>query len=202
VTLEGRDPIAGALLAAIRGGDLEALDRLFGERPELASARIVETRGARARRCTSPPTGPATSPTVPRRSACCSRPVPIPTRRSRDRGIRKPRCTGRQAATTSRSWTLCWTAVPTSKPRAPRLRAAHRWTTRLVTASGGWPADWSSGAPRQSCGTRPRWSRGADLNWIATWDGQTALDIADRAGHAELVAWLRSHGARAASELR
>jgi hypothetical protein len=45
VTLEGRDPIAGALLAAIRGGDLEALDRLIGERPELASARIVDDKG-------------------------------------------------------------------------------------------------------------------------------------------------------------
>jgi ankyrin repeat protein len=44
--------------------------------------------------------------------------------------------------------------------------------------------------------------RGADRNWVAAWDGQTPLDIADRAGHAELVAWLRSHGARPASELR
>jgi hypothetical protein len=45
VTLEGRDPIASALLAAIRGGDLEALDRLLAERPGLASARIVDDKG-------------------------------------------------------------------------------------------------------------------------------------------------------------
>jgi ankyrin repeat protein len=44
--------------------------------------------------------------------------------------------------------------------------------------------------------------RGANLNWIAAWDGQTPLDIADRAGNGELVAWLRSQGARSAGELR
>jgi uncharacterized protein len=32
-------------MAAIRGGDLESLERLLGERPELASARIADNRG-------------------------------------------------------------------------------------------------------------------------------------------------------------
>jgi ankyrin repeat protein len=44
--------------------------------------------------------------------------------------------------------------------------------------------------------------RGADLNWVATWDEHTPLDMADSAGAEDLVAWLRGHGARSASELR
>jgi uncharacterized protein len=44
VTLHSGDPIAGALLAAIRGGDLESLERLLAERPDLASTRIADTK--------------------------------------------------------------------------------------------------------------------------------------------------------------
>jgi uncharacterized protein len=44
--------------------------------------------------------------------------------------------------------------------------------------------------------------RGADLNWVAGWDGRAPLDIADHAAAAELVAWLRGQGARSASDLR
>jgi uncharacterized protein len=45
-------------------------------------------------------------------------------------------------------------------------------------------------------------ARGADLNWVATWDEHTPLDMADNAGANELVAWLGGRGARSASELR
>ncbi len=45
VTLHSGDPVAVALAEAIRGGDLEALARLLGERPELAPARIVDDKG-------------------------------------------------------------------------------------------------------------------------------------------------------------
>jgi hypothetical protein len=45
------------------------------------------------------------------------------------------------------------------------------------------------------------WSRGADLNWIAPWDGHTPMDAARRGGTDELVAWLRTRGARTADEL-
>jgi uncharacterized protein len=44
--------------------------------------------------------------------------------------------------------------------------------------------------------------RGADLNWVAGWDGRTPLDIADHAGAPELVVWLRGQGARPAGEVR
>jgi hypothetical protein len=42
--------------------------------------------------------------------------------------------------------------------------------------------------------------RGADLNWIG-WDDFTPLDTASRAEASELVDWLRSKGAKTASEL-
>jgi ankyrin repeat protein len=37
--------------------------------------------------------------------------------------------------------------------------------------------------------------RGAGLNWPAPWSGQTPLDIAERAGRSDIVAWLRANGA-------
>ncbi len=48
--------------------------------------------------------------------------------------------------------------------------------------------------------------RGADLNWVATWDGLTPLDAARRSEQdgldpTELVAWLLARGAKSASEL-
>jgi hypothetical protein len=43
--------------------------------------------------------------------------------------------------------------------------------------------------------------RGADLNWISTWDNLTPLDAARREGHNDLVEWLRSRGGKSASDL-
>jgi uncharacterized protein len=44
--------------------------------------------------------------------------------------------------------------------------------------------------------------RGADLNWIATWDQHTPLDVAHASGAQDLVEWLRGQGARSAGEPR
>jgi ankyrin repeat protein len=41
-------------------------------------------------------------------------------------------------------------------------------------------------------------ARGADVSWVAPWDGLTPLDTARRNGHAHLVAWLEGIGARSA----
>jgi ankyrin repeat protein len=38
-------------------------------------------------------------------------------------------------------------------------------------------------------------AHGADLNWPAPWSGQTPLDIAEKAGWADLAAWLIQKGA-------
>jgi len=45
-TLPHGDPVAGELTRAIRGGDVAALRRLVGERPELARVRMVGRKGA------------------------------------------------------------------------------------------------------------------------------------------------------------
>jgi uncharacterized protein len=43
--------------------------------------------------------------------------------------------------------------------------------------------------------------RGADVNWIPPWEQLTPLDAAQRSDAAELVEWLRSSGAKSASEV-
>jgi hypothetical protein len=45
VRLRSDDPVAAELVEAIRGGDVQAVERLVGERPELAPARIVDDKG-------------------------------------------------------------------------------------------------------------------------------------------------------------
>jgi ankyrin repeat protein len=42
--------------------------------------------------------------------------------------------------------------------------------------------------------------KGANLNWVG-WDNIAPLDGAQQSGNKDLVAWLRTHGARPASEL-
>lgn len=42
--------------------------------------------------------------------------------------------------------------------------------------------------------------RGANLNWISTWDNLTPLDAARRSGADELVAWLAGRGGRRAGD--
>jgi ankyrin repeat protein len=43
--------------------------------------------------------------------------------------------------------------------------------------------------------------RGAELDWVAPWDGLTPLDAAIRSEAHEVVDWLRTRGARTAGEL-
>lgn len=45
-------------------------------------------------------------------------------------------------------------------------------------------------------------ARGANLNWIPSWERCTPLDAAKREGAVELVEWLRSQGAKSADELQ
>jgi len=44
-TLRSDDPLAGALIDAIRSGDVDALTQLLDANPELASARMQDDRG-------------------------------------------------------------------------------------------------------------------------------------------------------------
>jgi hypothetical protein len=43
--------------------------------------------------------------------------------------------------------------------------------------------------------------RGAELDWLPSWERWTPLDAAQRSGADELVGWLRARGAKSASEL-
>ena len=40
--------------------------------------------------------------------------------------------------------------------------------------------------------------RGADINWVAPWDGLTPLDAARRSEHSTILEWLRERGAKTA----
>jgi uncharacterized protein len=54
-------------------------------------------------------------------------------------------------------------------------------------------ADWP-GHNSKCCRDRPH-PRCGCLNWPAPWSGQTPLDIADREGRSDIVAWLLGRGA-------
>src|SRR5947209_1219355 len=44
--------------------------------------------------------------------------------------------------------------------------------------------------------------RGAEINWVSSWDELTPLDAARRSEHDDLVAWLRQRGGKSVAELR
>ncbi len=44
-------------------------------------------------------------------------------------------------------------------------------------------------------------SNGADPDWLAPWSGQTPLDVAERAGHGDVAAWLIESGAKRAGKI-
>jgi uncharacterized protein len=158
VTLEGRDPIVGALLAAIRGGDLEALDRLLAERPELASARIVDDKGGSRTPLHIATDWPGHFPNGPAAVRVLLEAGADPN------------------ASVEGSWhsetPLYWAASSDDVEVLDALLdggadieaqgASIAGGSPLDDAVGygqwGWPAGWSSGAPRQGCGMRPRWA--------------------------------------------
>jgi uncharacterized protein len=60
---------------------------------------------------------------------------------------------------------------------------------------------WSASHGGQRAAAEYLLARGADLNWIPTWEPLTPLDAADRSEAGELVEWLRARGAKSAAEL-
>jgi uncharacterized protein len=241
--LDSGDPTAGALMAAIRGGDLEALERLLDGRPELASARIADNKG----RSRTPlhiatdwpghfPNGPGVVAALIRAGADPNAPIegswhsetPLHWAASSDdvealdalldggADIEAPGAsigggTPLDDAVAFGQWRVARRLVE----RGARTRLWHAAALglldRLEEAFARTPpptpgevteAFWQAchGGQRQSA--EYLLGRGADLNWVATWDDHTPLDMADNAGAEDLVAWLRSRGARSASELR
>jgi len=103
VTLGSDDPVAVALIQAIRTGDIDALEHLLRQHPGLASARIQDSKGSSR----TPlhvaadwpgyfPGGPAVVRLLAQAGADPSAPVI-------GAATRKRRCTGQPAATTSTS---------------------------------------------------------------------------------------------------
>ena len=243
VTLASGDPIAGALLGAIRGGDLETLEQLLGEQPGLASARIADAKGVSR----TPlhiaadwpghfPNGPAVVAMLIRAGADPNAPVqgswhsetPLHWAASSDdvevlealldggaeievQGASIGGGTPLDDAVASGQWRVARRLVE----RGARSRLWHAAALGLLdrleesfartpppTPGEVTEAFWQACHGGQRHSAEYLLGRGADLNWVATWDEHTPLDMADNAGANELVAWLRGRGARSASELR
>ena len=62
-------------------------------------------------------------------------------------------------------------------------------------------AFWGACHGRQRACAEYLLDRGADPNWVPPWERLTPLDAAARSGADDLVAWLRTRGAKPAAEL-
>jgi hypothetical protein len=91
---------------------------------------------------------------------------------------------------TTRPPSGCWTAWRRTSP-APAHRPARS------TGPSGAPATAGSAPAPSTC-----WSGAPDPDWVPPWEPLTPLDAAARGGADDLVAWLRTRGARPAAELR
>ena len=60
---------------------------------------------------------------------------------------------------------------------------------------------WMACSTNQIAVARFLIERGANVNWTADWDRRTPLDLAEERNHAELMEWLRDHGALHVGEL-
>jgi hypothetical protein len=150
VTLASGDPIAGALLGRSAAGISNRWSGCSASSRGLRRPGSPTPREARARRCTSPPTGRATSQWTG-------------GGRHADPGRRRPQRPGpgivafgdpaalggqqrrRRGARGAAGW-----RVPRSRSRAARSGAAHRWTTRWPSASGGWLGAGRAWRPEQA----------------------------------------------------
>jgi hypothetical protein len=71
--------------------------------------------------------------------------------------------------------------------------------------AGGWDATAGCASwrhPGAASAAQYLLDRGADLNWVPSWDQHTPLDMARASGAQDLVEWLLDQGARSADEPR
>ncbi|KWV54102.1 hypothetical protein AS156_07690 [Bradyrhizobium macuxiense] len=101
-----------------------------------------------------------------------------------------------------------WAAARRLAERGARTQLWHEAAlglmpelTRRLEADPALETDELSGAFWNACHggqlatARYLLERGADLNWLAPWTGQTPLDIAEKAERHDIAAWLRESGA-------
>lgn len=245
------DPVAAAAIAAIRGGDVEALRRLLAERPSLASARIVRSCTNGHEPFTYPLIGAAVDwpghfPNVAATisalvaagadvNARCSgahEETPLHWAASSNDLIALDALLDAGAEIEARGAVIACGTPLDDAVGFGQWRAAHRLVER-----GAYPAVWHAAAlglvdriEEHLGGKRPRdrypWVRedrtpqtdiqvafwcachggqgdvaklllkhGAELHWLAPWDGTTPLDAARRCGAQEVVTWLESQSA-------
>jgi uncharacterized protein len=149
------------------------------------------------RRCTGPP--PATTSTR-------STPSSTPARTSRADGAGIAGCTPLDDGVAFGQWQTARRLVErgayASQFNSAALGLLDRVQAHLahdpppgeVTA-----AFWAACHGGQRATAEDLLRRGADLNWIAPWDGLTPLDAAQRSEAHDLAAWLTTHGARSAA---
>jgi ankyrin repeat protein len=236
VTLAREDPVASTLVATIRAGDLQGLERLLGEHPGLATARIADDQGSsrtplhivtdwpghlpngaavvgvliRAGADPNAPAGGSWHAETPLHWAASSDDV-----QALDALVDGGADIEAQGASIGGGSPLDdavgygqWRVARRLVERGGRTKLWHAAALglmdRVEEAFAGTPPP----SPRevteafwQAChGGRHQVAeyllgRGADLNWVAAWDGRTPLDIARDQGAEDLVEWLRGQGA-------
>ncbi len=242
VTLAREGPVASTLVATIRGGELEGLERLLREHPGLAAARIADDKGCsrtplhiatdwpghfpnvaavvgallQAGADPNAPVGGSWHAETPLHWAASSDDV-----QALDALLDGGADIEAQGASIEGGPPLDdavgygqWRAARRLVERGARTRLWHAAALGLMDhleeAFAGTPpptpqeateAFWQACHGGQRQAAEYLLGRGAELNWVATWDGRTPLDIARNQGTKELVDWLGSCGARSAGEL-
>ncbi len=245
VMLARDDPVASTRVEAIRGGDLQGLERLLGEHPGLATARIADGKGGSGTplhiATDWPGHFPNTAAVIAMLIQAGADPnVPVDGSWHAETPLHWAASSGDVEALDALLDTGAdieapsasiaggsplddavgygqWRAARRLVERGARTRLWHAAALglmdRVEEAFARTPppppspeevteAFWQAchGGQRQSAAYLL--ARGADLNWVAGWDGRTPLDIARNQGAEDLVERLRGQGARPAAELR
>jgi hypothetical protein len=242
VTLDSSDPVASALTAAVRGGDVASLERLLAERQGLAAARIADDTGGsrtllhiatdwpghfpnaaavvgmliQAGAGPNAPVGGSWHSETALHWAASSDDVEVLDAlldgganieaQGASIGGGSPlddavgygqwRVAGRLVERGART-RLWYAAALGLMDRLEQACASAPPPTRQQVTEAFWQA--CHGGQRQAA--EYLLGGGAELNWVAGWDGRTPLDIARNQDAEELVDWLGGQGARSAAEL-
>jgi uncharacterized protein len=243
MTIDPGDPLAVAVLEAIRTGDLAALRRLLDDHPGLATARIGDdgpggtTRSLLHVVADWPGHFPGGAATVALLVEAGADPnarfgggphdeTPLHWAASSD-DVEVLDALVDAGADLEAPGGVIGGGPPLADARAfGQWRAAHRLVERgarttidddatlgLLDRLERW---FAAGPPPAATTSRAFWGachggqrrcaeflldRGADPNWIPEWEPLTPLDAAARGGADDLVGWLRTRGAKSATEL-